>query len=164
MGMSPQQPFHRAAQRDPEQGEKRVDEGFPAIRALAKREKAEIFFGDEGDIRSDYHSGTTSSAKGQTPVAEKAGARFSLNMILAIFATGQIRFMTVEGTVFHGALGRGYPDYELFGRWARNDEALLVSRLNSQFAQPHAQRAAAARRKDPPAARRRDSTHQRPRA
>lgn len=99
MDMSPQRPLHRATQRDPERVEKWVKEEFPAIRALAKKQKAEIFFGDEAGIRSDYHSGTTWSPKGQTPIVETTGARFGLNMISAISAKGQMRFMTVEGTV-----------------------------------------------------------------
>lgn len=99
MDMSPQRPLHRATQRDPERVESWIKEEFPAIRALAKKKKAEIFFADEAGVRSDYHSGTTWSPKGKTPVVETTGARFSLNMISAISAKGQMRFMTVEGTV-----------------------------------------------------------------
>jgi len=106
MDMSPQRPLHRAIQRDPQRVEKWVKEEFPAIRALAKKEKAEIFFGDEAGIRSDYHSGTTWSPKGQTPIVETTGARFGLNMISAISAKGQMRFMTVEGTVDAGVFVR----------------------------------------------------------
>ncbi len=37
--------------------------------------------------------------KGQTPVAESTGARFSVNMIAAIDTRGSIRFMTSKGTI-----------------------------------------------------------------
>ncbi|HSH70986.1 MAG TPA: IS630 family transposase [Deferrisomatales bacterium] len=99
MGMSPQKPLHRAWQRDPERVQHWLDEEFPAIQKLAKKQKTQIFFGDEAGIRSDYHRGTTWAPKGKTPVVETTGARFSVNMISAISAKGQMRFMTVEGTV-----------------------------------------------------------------
>ena len=99
MGMSPQKPLHRAWQRDPARVQQWLDEEYPAIQKLAKKQKAQIFFGDEAGIRSDYHRGTTWAPKGKTPVVETTGARFSVNMISAISAKGQMRFMTVEGTV-----------------------------------------------------------------
>lgn len=102
MGMSPQKPLHRAWQRDPERVQRWLDEEFPAIKKLAKKQKAHLFFGDEAGIRSDYHRGTTWAPKGQTPVVETTGARFSVNMISAISAQGQMRFMTVDGAVTAG--------------------------------------------------------------
>lgn len=99
MGMSPQKPLHRAWQRDPQQVKQWLDDEFPSIQKLAKKQKAQIFFGDEAGVRSDYHRGTTWSPKGKTPVVETTGARFSVNMISAISAKGQMRFMTVTGTV-----------------------------------------------------------------
>lgn len=106
MGMSPQRPLYRAYQQDPERVERWLKEEFPALQKQAKKEKAEIFFGDEAGIRSDYHSGTTWAPKGKTPVVETTGARFGLNMISAISAKGQLRFMTVEGTLAAGTFIR----------------------------------------------------------
>jgi len=40
---------------------------YPRIRALAKREKAGDYFEDESGGRSDFHSGSTWEARGQTP-------------------------------------------------------------------------------------------------
>jgi len=102
LGMSPQKPLHRAWQRDPERVQRWLDEEFPAIQKLAKKEKAQIFFGDEAGVRSDYHRGTTWAPKGKTPVVETTGARFSVNMLSAIASQGQMRFMTVQGTVTAG--------------------------------------------------------------
>jgi len=102
MGMSPQKPLHRAWQRDPERVQRWLDEEFPAIQKRAKKEKAQIFFGDEAGVRSDYHRGTTWAPKGQTPVVQTKGARFRVNMISAIASKGQLRFMTVQGTVTAG--------------------------------------------------------------
>lgn len=53
--------------------------------------------GDEASIRSDIHSGTTWAPVGETPVVNTAGARFSINLILAVRARGLFRFITFEG-------------------------------------------------------------------
>jgi hypothetical protein len=57
LGLSPQKPLWRAFQKDPERVEKWVKEEYPEIRALAREQKADIFFGDEAGVRSDFHSG-----------------------------------------------------------------------------------------------------------
>jgi transposase len=97
LGLSPQKPLRRAYQQDPEAVDRWVKEEYPAIRKLAKREKAEIFFADEASVRSDYHSGTTWAPRGQTPVVPTTGARFSLNLVSAVSPRGDMRFMTVNG-------------------------------------------------------------------
>ena len=61
--------------------------------------KAEIFFGDEAGVRSDHHAGTTWAAQGMTPVVGSTGARFGLNMISAVSAQGEFRFMVIRGHV-----------------------------------------------------------------
>ena len=58
-----------------------------------------IFFGDEAGVRSGHHAGTTWAVKGRTPVVSSTGARFSLNLISAVSAQGEFRFMTVKGRV-----------------------------------------------------------------
>ena len=97
LGLSPQRPLRKAYQRDAEQVKAWQEIAYPEIQKLAKKEKASIYFGDEASIRSDYHSGTTWAPVGQTPVIETTGARFSINMISAVSAKGQLRFMTFSG-------------------------------------------------------------------
>jgi len=97
LGLSPQKPLRRAYQQDPEAVERWVNEEYPQIRKLAKREKAVIYFADEASVRSDYHSGTTWAPRGQTPVVPSTGARFSLNLVSAVSPRGGMRFMTVNG-------------------------------------------------------------------
>jgi transposase len=99
LGFTPQRPLHRAWQQDPVLVEQWTTREYPKIQALAKREKAEIFFGDEAGIRSDHHAGTTWSPKGSTPIVKSTGARFGLNMLSAISPRGELRFMVVEGGV-----------------------------------------------------------------
>jgi transposase len=99
LGLTPQRPVWRAYQQRPEQVQKWLEEEYPRIRALARRNKALIFFGDEAGIRSDHHAGTTWAIKGKTPVVSSTGARFGLNLISAVSAQGEFRFMTVKGRV-----------------------------------------------------------------
>jgi transposase len=102
LGLSCQRPLFCAYQQDRSLVERWLKEQYPKIRARAKREKAEIFFEDESGVRSDFHSGTTWAPKGQTPVVRATGQRFSLNMISAISARGELRFMVVRGGVGAG--------------------------------------------------------------
>ncbi len=97
MGLSPQRPLRRAYQRDEEKVKAWQEKGYPEIKRLAKKEGATIYFGDEASVRSDYHNGTTWSPVGQTPVVAATMARFSLNMVSAVSAKGQMRFMTFQG-------------------------------------------------------------------
>jgi len=97
LGLTPQRPLWRAYQQRPEDVERWLNEEFPQIRALAKKERAIIFFGDEAGVRSDHHAGTTWAPKGHTPIVSTTGARFGLNLISAVSAQGEFRFMLTPG-------------------------------------------------------------------
>ena len=97
LGLTPQRPIWRAYQQRPEQVKKWLEEEYPRIRALARRHKALIFFGDEAGVRSDHHAGTTWAIKGKTPIVSSTGARFGLNLISAVSSQGEFRFMTIRG-------------------------------------------------------------------
>ena len=99
LGLTPQRPVWRAYQQRPEEVQKWLLEDYPRIRRLAQKKKAMIFFGDEAGVRSDHHAGTTWAVKGKTPVVSSTGARFGLNLISAVSAQGEFRFMTVKGKV-----------------------------------------------------------------
>ena len=99
LGLTPQRPVWRAYQQRPEEVQKWLQEEYPRIRRLAQQKKALIFFGDEAGVRSDHHAGTTWAVKGKTPVVTSTGARFGLNLISAVSAQGEFRFMTVRGRV-----------------------------------------------------------------
>jgi transposase len=99
LGLSCQKPLFRAYQQNASLVEQWLKKEYPQIRALAKRENAEIYFEDESGVRSDFHSGTTWAPKGETPVVRVTGQRFSLNMISAVSAKGALHFMVVRGGV-----------------------------------------------------------------
>lgn len=99
LGLSARRPMWRAYQQDPEAVERWLREEFPKIKAMARRLKAEIYFGDEAGVRSDFHAGTTWGQRGKTPIVSTTGARFGLNLISAISPRGQMRFMVTKGRV-----------------------------------------------------------------
>jgi transposase len=102
MGLSPQKPLWRAFQKNSEYTEKWVKEEYPKILALAKKQKADIFFGDEAGMRSDFHTGKTWAVRGETPVITTTGARFGCNMISVVSPRGAMRFMLIEGKFNNG--------------------------------------------------------------
>ena len=102
LGLSPQKPLRRAYEQNPELVQTWLAEDFPKIQALAKKERATLYFSDEAGVRSDFHSGTTWAPKGQTPIIEATGQRYGMNIISAISPRGDMRFMTVEGRMNAG--------------------------------------------------------------
>src|SRR5271166_1175481 len=94
MGLTCQKPLTRAFEQDASLLKAWVERQFPRLKALAKKERAVIFFSDESGVRSDFHAGTTWGIRGQTPVVRHTGKRFHLNMLSAISAKGELRFMT----------------------------------------------------------------------
>ena len=99
LGLSCQRPIFKAWQQNSQQVNNWLKKVFPKIKTRARLEKADIYFADEAGVRSDYHSGTTWAPKGETPVVQATGARFSVNMISAVSPCGDFRFMVVEGGV-----------------------------------------------------------------
>jgi transposase len=99
LGLSAQRPIWRAYQQNPEVVNQWLNEQFPKIKVMARKEKADIYFADEAGVRSDFHSGTTWGKRGQTPIVSTTGARFGLNLISAISPRGQMRFMVTKGNV-----------------------------------------------------------------
>lgn len=97
MGLSPQKPLMRAYQQNETIVKTWITKEFPAIKKLAKREKADIFFGDEAGVRSDDHIGTTWAPIGKTPIVKTTGARFGVNIISAINPRGEMEFMITKG-------------------------------------------------------------------
>jgi len=99
LGLSAQRPLWRAYQQNPAAVKRWLETEYPAIRRRARGEGAQIFFADEAGVRSDFHSGTTWGRRGQTPVVLGTGARFGANLISAVSAHGQLRFMLTKGRI-----------------------------------------------------------------
>ncbi len=95
-GFTPQKPVRRAFEKSPEQVRHWLEQKYPAIRRQAKREGAEIYWGDEMGLRSDHAAGRSYGRRGQTPVIPGTGQRFGCNMISAITNRGRLNFMVFK--------------------------------------------------------------------
>jgi transposase len=93
LGITCQRPLHRALERDEALVRQWLKQDYPKIRALAQREKADIYFGDAAHMRSDHHAGRTWGKKGETPVVLSTGARYRMSLISAVTSRGHMRFM-----------------------------------------------------------------------
>lgn len=97
-GFSSQKPIRRAVEQDPKAIENWLKSTYPSIQRKAKRQGAEILWGDEMGLRSDHQTGKTYGIIGKTPVVKRTGKRFSCNMISAISNQGTLRFMVFRGS------------------------------------------------------------------
>ena len=97
-GFTPQKPLRRAYEQKPEQVRHWHKMEYPRIKNQAKREKAEIYWGDEMGLRSDHAVGRTYGRRGQTPIIPGTGQRFSCNMVSAITNKGRLNFMVFKET------------------------------------------------------------------
>ena len=89
---TPQKPLHRAYEQDPKAVKRWLETDYPQICRTAERENAEIHWGDEMGVRSDYQAGRSYGRVGQTPVVPGTGQRFSCNMISTITNRGKLCF------------------------------------------------------------------------
>jgi len=96
-GMSAQEPVRRAYARNDEAIAQWCSKTYPALARQAKREGAQIYWGDEMGLRSDHVACTRFAPVGQTPVVRATGQRFGCNMISAITNRGAMAFMVFSG-------------------------------------------------------------------
>lgn len=92
-GFSVQRPVKRAYKQDKEKIDKWINEEYPNITKRAKKEKAEIFFGDETNIQNTANYMKGYAPKGKTPVVKVESQKFKINMLSAVSKRGKLRFM-----------------------------------------------------------------------
>jgi transposase len=92
-GFTPQKPTKRAYEQDPKRLKQWLETDYLEITAQAKKEKAEIHWGDETGINSDGYNVKGFAPKGKTPVLRLTTKRNKINMISAITNQGKVRFM-----------------------------------------------------------------------
>ena len=98
-GFSHQKPIRRAYERNDERVRAWLQGEYPAIASKAKKENAEIHWGDETDLKSDDANGRSYSPKGKTPVQKVKGTPEKLNMVSTITNRGKMRFMFYKETM-----------------------------------------------------------------
>ena len=98
-GFTPQKPAKRAYEQSPKAVKKWLDEDYPEVKARAKAENAEIYWGDETGMRNDSQHERGYAPKGKTPIVRLNANRKSINMISAVTNQGKVRFKVFDGTM-----------------------------------------------------------------
>ena len=98
-GYTPQKPIRRAYERDEARVQAWLTQEYPRIKRQAKRENAEVYWGDETGLRSDESRHRGYAPRGKTPVVKIPARRKSLSLISAITNQGKVRFMVYPGAM-----------------------------------------------------------------
>ena len=95
-GFSAQSPKKKAYEQDDKRVKKFLEEEYPSIETLAKKEGAEIQWADETHLVSlpNYIRGF--APVGQTPTLKKPAKKFKINMISSISNRGTLRWMIYD--------------------------------------------------------------------
>ena len=92
-GFTVQRPAKQAMKQNPEAVEKWLKQEYPEIHARAKREGAEIFWGDETAVQNVAHDARGYAPRGRTPVLRIQAQKLRLHMISAISSSGKVHFL-----------------------------------------------------------------------
>lgn len=96
-GFTPQKPIKRAYEQSPEAVQAWLEGEYPAIEQRARREGAEIHWGDETALVNTDVRGRSYAPAGKTPVARTVGGtRQKLSMIATVTNRGRARWMIID--------------------------------------------------------------------
>lgn len=96
-GFTPQKPIRRAYEQSPAAVQAWLEGEYPGIEQRAKREGAEIHWGDETALVNTDVRGRSYAPSGKTPVAMAiGGTRHKLSMIATVTNQGKTRWMIIE--------------------------------------------------------------------
>lgn len=98
-GFTPQKPLRRAYEQNPKAVKQWLDETYPEIAKKAKKENAEINWGDETGLCNDSQHGRSYAPKGKTPAICLNAKRERINLISSITNQGKVRFMIYDSTM-----------------------------------------------------------------
>jgi len=90
---TPQKPVRRAYERNEKRVQKWLEVEYPEIKQRAKKEGAEVHWGDETGLRSDDVNGRGYAPKDKTQVRRAKGSPERTNMISTVTNQGKVRFM-----------------------------------------------------------------------
>lgn len=96
-GYTPQKPLQRAYEQKPAAVRTWLDQTYPQIKERAKKEKADIHWGDETGLRSDDVRGRSYSPRGITPEIRVNQKRHGCSILSTVTNKGGMRWMCFEG-------------------------------------------------------------------
>lgn len=95
-GFTPQKPLRRAYKQNPKAVEKWLNDDYPTIANRAKKEKAEIHWGDETGLCNDSYHGRSYAPRGNTPAIRIHPRCERVNLISTVTNQGKVRFMVYK--------------------------------------------------------------------
>ena len=95
-GFTPQKPLRRAYKQNPKAVKVWLDEQYPAIAKRAKKERAEIHWGDETGLCNDSYHGRSYAPRGETPAIRLHPRCKRVNLISTVTNQGKVRFMVYK--------------------------------------------------------------------
>jgi transposase len=98
-GYTPQKPVKYAYERDPEKVKEWLERTYPAIKASAKVQKADIYWGDETTVKANDVRGRGYAPKGNTPVVNCTEKRENVSMVSAITNKGKVFWKLHDGSI-----------------------------------------------------------------
>jgi len=93
---TPQKPLKRAYEQNPKAVKKWLNEKYPAIQQKAKKEDAEIHWGDETGLCNDSYHGRSYAPRGKTPAIRLSAKCRRVNLISTVTNQGKVRFMIYQ--------------------------------------------------------------------
>lgn len=98
-GYTAKKPARHAKKQDPVEVRQWLEHTYPALKARARKEHAEIHWCDETGVVADHCSGYGYARKGQRATREVPDPHISINLVSSITNEGTLRFMTYPGTM-----------------------------------------------------------------
>ena len=92
-GFTPQKPIKRAYEQSSQAVQQWLKTDYPLIAKQARKEKAEIYWGDETGIQNGVNLVRGYAPKGEKPVVRLVAKKSQVSMISAITNEGKVRFM-----------------------------------------------------------------------
>jgi transposase len=96
-GFTPQKPLRRAYKQNPKAVERWLNDQYPTIAQRAKKERAEIHWGDETGLCNDSYHGRSFAPRGHTPAIRLHPRCKRVNLISTVTNQGKVRFMVYDG-------------------------------------------------------------------
>ena len=95
-GFTPQKPLRKAYKQNPKAVKAWLNQEYPEIREKAKKEKAEIHWGDEIGLCNDSYHGRSYAPRGETPAIKLHPRCERVNLISSVTNQGKVRFMVYK--------------------------------------------------------------------
>lgn len=98
-GFTPQKPIKKAYEQQPQAIKQWLAQTYPDIAAQARRDGAEIYWGDQTGVNNQPNAPRGYAPKGQTPTVSQRSKRFGFSVMSAVTNRGSARWMVYKGAL-----------------------------------------------------------------